>query len=187
MSAYPLLSIILQTEFHSVLQDQSLEPSVTGHPRGRISQDIQNRPTGVYLIGGYLKRGYRVELLVFNAEIELGGSDKTKQEPSLISDHANRLDLAGTFEGTFLRPIPSGTIVSTMSPCITPAFLMMAPSSQRPPACAESVIVVSAYSSRTITASGVDNPNFFSIPSCARIPEPNREALPNSNQTSTLR
>lgn len=186
MSTCPLLSIILQTEFHSVLQEQGSEPSVTGHPKGHISQDIRDHLTG-YLIRGYLTRGYRVELLVFNAEIELGGSDKTKQEPSLISDHANRLDLAGTFEGTFLRPIPSGTIVSTMSPCITPAFLMMAPSSQRPPACAESAIVVSAYSSRAITASGVDNPNFFSIPSCARIPEPNREALPNSNQTSTSR
>lgn len=87
-----------------------------------------------------------------------------KHEPSLISDHANSLDLAGTFEGTFLPTIPSGTVVSSMSHCITPAFLMMDPSSQRPPACAESVIVVSTHSLRVTTASGGENPNFLQHP-----------------------
>lgn len=119
---------------------------------------IVDHPTRGYLIGGYLIRCNRGELFVLNAEIELGGTEKTKHQPSLISDHANRLDLAGTFEGTFLPAIPSGTISQLDVTLHTSGVPDNGSSSQRAPACAESVIVVSAYSPRVNAASRVRIP-----------------------------
>lgn len=144
---------------------------------GIVIYSTDDHLTESLLVEGYPTDGRGLFFLMRRVSW-VGGREKTKHKVSLISDHANRTDLAGTFEGTFLPAIPRGALVSSMPPCVSPVFLMRDRHHIGP---------LHMRSFKSITTSRRESQTSSSSKTVHGFPHPNRETLHNSNQTSTLR
>lgn len=158
------------------MQEEGSKFPVIGHPRKYCLTDHRRSShNSLSQLSLPCRRLSNRAILFSHAGIELGGSGKTKHAPSLISDHANRLDLAGTSEGAIPPAIHSRRNVSSMSHRTTLVFLMAA-RHHSGPLHAESIGRLSGRQFEDQHRIRGESPNLFTIPSRARIHEPNREA-----------